>query len=355
MPNSVLALVLAACLPTGTAWAAAPTPPSASPQPANPQSANRQSANPQPANRGTGKQDPVATAKAQITEVIALEFAQASAVAKTVSRSLKLNRRSAGLVLIPHPSSNAILLRGSAKRIAEAKDLIARADVQPAFQMKGAMTQIVTIEHGKAQDIADTLNRFLQTSRSDDLRIEAHAPNNMLLLRGTKQRLLDSLELIAQLDRKPSKPQVAPRIVYLEHTKAGEVAATLNRFLDLGQRDGPNRGFFIDANKPRNAVILRGTAQQVSEAIDLIARMDVKTPGKKNQTKRQVVVLKHAQAKDIADTLKSFAGRTTEHAIDVSYSKKQNALLLQGTEEKMRQVLNLIARLDIAPAKQDAK
>ena len=137
-------------------------------------------------------------------------------------------------------------------------------------------------------------------------------------------------------------------------TKAGEVAATLNRFLDLGQRDGPNRGFFIDANKPRNAVILRGTAKQVSEAMHLIARMDVKTPATKNRTMRQVV-LKHAQAKDIADTLKSFAGRNTEHAIDVSYSKKQNALLLQGREDKMQQVLNLIAKLDIAPAKKDAK
>jgi type II secretory pathway component GspD/PulD (secretin) len=336
MPNSVLALVLATCIPATAASAATPT------LRAAPQSKAHQHQAPKPA------------AKADTVQVIALEFAQASDVAKHLKREMKLGRRSSALMVVPHPGSNSLLLRGTDKYIAAANDLIARADLQPAFRKKGSMTQFVIIENGKAKDIADTLNRFLQTSSSSDLRIEAHAPNNMVLLRGTKSRIVDSLDLIAQLDRKPSKTQIAPQFVFLEHTKAAEVAATLNRFLDLSEQDGPNRGFFIDANKGRNAVILRGTAHQVREALDLIARLDIQAPSKKGQATR-TVVLKHAQAKDLADTLKRFAGPTTAHGIEVRYSKKENALLIQGQEKRMQQVLKLIQKLDTAPATKNAK
>lgn len=311
--------------------------PFASPQAAIPQA------------KAKAKQAPKPAADADRTLVIALEFAQAPQVAKLLNRTMKLQRRDSDLVVIPHQGSNSVLLRGPAKRLETAKDLIARADVQPAFQKKGSVTQIVIIEHGKATAVADTLNRFLKTSRRDDLRIEAHAPNNMVLLRGTKARVADSLDLIAQLDRKPTKAQVEPRFVFLEHTKAATVAATLNRFLDLGEQSGPNRGFFIDANKPRNAIILRGTSQQVTEALNLIARLDIPTPGKNARASR-AVVLKHASAKDMADTLKRFAGPATEHGIDVRYSKEQNALLIQGQKDKMQQVLKLIEKLDTKPA-----
>lgn len=329
MRNSALALLLAASLPTSVTAATTAPPQAAAPE-------------------ASTKQAPKPAAKANRTEVIALEFAHAPEVAKLLGRLLKLKRRNTDLVVIPHPGSNSVLLRGTANRLAQAKALIARADVQPAFQQKGSTTQFVIIEHGKAKDIADTLNRFLQTSNRDDLRIEAHAPNNMVLLRGTKTRIVDSLDLIAQLDRKPTKMQTEPRFVFLENTKAAEVAATLNRFLDLGTQSGPNRGFFIDANKARNAVILRGTSQQVAEALELIARLDIQTPNKKGRASR-AVVLKHASAKDMADTLKRFAGPATEHGIDVRYSKKQNALLIQGQKDKMQQVLKLIEKLDTTP------
>ena len=338
MPNFVLALVLAVSLPASIAAAATAT------LPAAPQS--------------TVNLNPSPTPKADNQEVIALEFAQARDVVRHLYRTMKLPRGTADFVAIPHPGSNSVLLRGTAKFITAAKDLIARADVQPAFQKKGSTTQLVIIEHGKSKDIASTLNRFLQTSHSNDLRIASYDPNNMVLLRGTKARIIESLNLIAQLDRKPTKQLAAPRIVYLEHTRATEIAATLNRFLELDDQNEPNRGFVIDANDSNNAVILRGASQQVSEVLDLIARLDIKTPRTKGHATR-VVVLKHVQARDLTSTLKRFTGPKSDYNIDVRYSKKTNTILLKGREDQIQQILKLIEKLDKTSvdgnAKTDAK
>jgi type II secretory pathway component GspD/PulD (secretin) len=338
MPISVLAFLFAVSLPATIAAAATATLPTA------PQS--------------TVNLDPSPAAKAENQQVIALEFTQARDVVKHLNRMIKQPRGTAGFIAIPHPGSNSVLLRGTAKLITDAKDLIARADVQPAFRKEGSTTQFVIIEHGKSKDIASTLNRFLQTSLSNDLRIASYAPNNMVLLRGTKSRITESLNLIAQLDRKPTKQLAAPRIVYLEHTRATELAATLNRFLELDIENEPNRGFIIDANNSNNAVILRGTAQQVSEVLDLIARLDIKTPSTKGHATR-VVVLKHVQAKDLTSTLKRFTGPKSAYNIDVRYSEKTNTILLEGREDQMQQILKLIEKLDKTSvdgkAKTDAK
>lgn len=211
---------------------------------------------------------------APAVQVVALKHAQAKDVAEMVTRSMKLSRRRTDLVLLAHPDANALLLRGTKPMITQALDAIARVDVQPAFESNNAITKVIIIEHGSAAEIARTLNKFLATRATDDLRIEPHAPNNMVLLRGTKNRVIDALDLIAQLDMKPAAKQAKPKWVVLEHTKAAEVAATLIRFLDLSGNAGQNRGLMIDANKGRNAIILRGTAEQTKQAIELIARID---------------------------------------------------------------------------------
>lgn len=334
MPNSVLAFVFAVSLPTTIAAAASPM------LAAVPQS--------------TVNLDPSPAAKAENQEVIALESAQARDVVRHLYRTMKRSQGTAGFVAIPHPGSNSVLLRGTAKIITAAKDLIARADAQSAFRKKGSTTQLVIIEHGKSKDIASTLNRFLQTSRSNDLRIASYAPNNMVLLRGTKARITESLNLIAQLDRKPTKQLAAPRIVYLEHTRATEIAATLNRLFELDEKNEPNRGFIIDANNSNNAVILRGAPQQVSEVFDLIARLDIKTPSTKGRA-THVVVLKHVQARELTSTLKRFTGPKSEYNIDVRYSEKANAILLKGREDQMQQILKLIEKLDKPSADGNAK
>lgn len=269
-----LALVLASSLPLTCALAAVP---------------RMQSVEVQMLDRSPGKvaaqQDPKKGRLALLAQVVALQHTRAKDVARTVSRSLKLDRKRTDLVVIPHPDANALLLRGSKARISQALDEIARVDIQPAFEGNQAITKVVIIENGSATEIARTLNKFFNTQATDDLRIEPHAPNNMVLLRGTKNRVIDALDLIARLDMKPAARQAKPKWVILEHTRAAEVAATLIRFLDLASNTGPNRGLMIDADKGRNAIILRGTVEQTKQAIELIARIDW-AAGKKPASKK---------------------------------------------------------------------
>jgi len=234
-------------------------------------------------------QDPTKAKPRVLVQVVPLEYTRATDLASTIKRQLRVpSRRRGGMVITPHIEANTLLLSGTKKQITEALDVIARVDVQPALHGAKATTQVVTLEYGSANEIAKTLNRFLETKDCDDLRIEPHAPNNMLLMRGTKERIKDALDLIAHLDRKPAKAKSKPKWVILEHTRAAEVVPTLIRFLDLAKNAGPNRGLMIDANKEHNAVVLRGTAEQTKQAIELIAQIDwaagkklVKKAGKK--------------------------------------------------------------------------
>lgn len=225
-----------------------------------------------PKNKAPGPQEAKPT---QLIQVVALQYTRASEVENVLKKQLGLrSRRRGGMVLTPHLEANALLLSGSKEQVTQALDAIARIDVEPALHSAKAITQIVTLEYGSATEVARTLNRFLETKDCDDLRIEPHAPNNMVLLRGTKERIKDALELIARLDAKPAKAKSKPKWVVLEHTRAAEVVPTLIRFLDLAKNAGPNRGLVIDANKERNAVVLRGTAEQTKQAIELIAQID---------------------------------------------------------------------------------
>lgn len=263
MLKPTIALVLAASLPLTVANATDPLGPQVRVQ------------------RGVGatdqqepRQGPKKARPSALAQVVFLEHTMANEVAKLLNRSLKLSRKRDDLVLIPHAEANSLLLRGTKARITEALDAIARVDVQAALEGVNAMTQIISLDYGSATEVAKTLNRFLDAKGSDDLRIEPHAPNNMLLVRGTKNRVKEALDLIARLDMKPAGRQVKPKWVVLEHTKATEVAATLIRFLDLANNAGPNRGLMVDANRERNAIVLHGTVEQTKQAIELIARID---------------------------------------------------------------------------------
>jgi len=63
-----------------------------------------------------------------------------------------------------------------------------------------------------------------------------------------------------------------------------------------------------------------------------------------------VVVIQHVRAADLAATLAEFLQQDASVGdVRIACTEKQNALLVSGSDEPVRQLLTLIAQIDVAP------
>ena len=113
----------------------------------------------------------------------------------------------------------------------------------------------------------------------------------------------------------------------------------------------------------QKALVLSGTGEQVNEALELIARLDV--PGTPINADANVIYLKNVLAEDLEQTLKQFmqednqaeqqaqapggagasAARRTRRTV-INSHKESNSLLISAAGTKYKQVLALIDKLD---------
>jgi len=98
----------------------------------------------------------------------------------------------------------------------------------------------------------------------------------------------------------------------------------------------------IGIDSRTNSVLLAGNPDDVARARDLIARLDVEVEGGVDNGV-EVIVLQHAQARDIQQALQVLESRS-EFAIDV----RTNSLLVRATPDTIERIKELISLLDKA-------
>ena len=196
--------------------------------------------------------------------------------------------------------------------------------------------------------------------------LAAYAPSNMLIISDRAANVVRLERLIRQIDQSGDR---GIEIVKLEHASATEVVRVLTSFSQgdkQPQQDPTQRPVAVIADERSNSVLIGGDRSERQKLLDIIARLDVPV-GEDGAT--QVVYLRYASAENLAPILEGYAQEVNKTAtggapaagaaptssssgggangIRVLADNDTNALIITAPPKAMRQVRDVIARLDI--------
>ncbi len=237
----------------------------------------------------------------------------------------------------------------------------------------------IALEHVNAQNAQNSLRPFFAsaTAQAGGLLFGTVGNNRAFLLQGFGPQVYAAYQLLKLVDVPAEAADHEVRVVRLEHAAAEELETVINDILnDRNRQRAPAAAGVTGAEIPGqaaqmkimpyqalNAILLAGTKEQIIEAQDLIARLDV--PVEVLGGDLSVLRLKNVLADDLEKTLKTFinedqaaetaaaagaqAGaqaRKVRKTVVIAH-KESNSLLLSGTATKLATLKKLIeGRLD---------
>jgi len=234
---------------------------------------------------------------------------------------------------------------------------------------EGLVTKVIRLEHVSATDLLKVLESKVMGGKAGG--IGAIEETNHLIITETASVIRNIEKVIEEIDR-PGLSR-STEVVVLSHAAATEVAQQLNAALQERQSRGqrmaqrlpavasssggggaPGTAMVVAASHA-NALLLVGTASQLSELKDLIAQIDVDTPSGRGRL--NAIFLRYLSAKEAAASISALlAKRDTKSAtslrldqIAIEASAANNALLVDATPGDFEVVVQLVEQLDRVP------
>lgn len=186
---------------------------------------------------------------------------------------------------------------------AHAKHLAGRA------QGKGdaVVARVITIKYVSATQIVPTL----RTMVSPNGHMAAYGPSNSLIVADRAANVERIAAIVAELDVPDADGM---DVVKLQHASAAEVVSALNQMVTTSRRSGEGvTPVTISADDRTNSVLVGGDRARRVQIRSLIAQLDVEVD---NEGQTEVVYLKYQKAEDLvpvlANILDSYAASTEE-------------------------------------------
>ncbi|MBX3461665.1 MAG: hypothetical protein KF830_00705 [Planctomycetes bacterium] len=205
--------------------------------------------------------------------------------------------------------------------------------------------------------------------------------NTAMLIQGFGPQVYAAVKLLELVDVPIEAPNLVVQVVVLEEQAPEELEPVLTEVLEsrsrirqqVLQEQGAGQGgapgasgqpqLKIVVHSSQKALVLSGTQDQVREALDLVARLDV--PGAPVDGAANVIHLKNVLAEDLRTTLNTFmqednqaetaaaapqgaggaAARRTRKTV-IQAHKESNSLLVSAAGTKWKQIQALIDKLD---------
>ncbi len=184
--------------------------------------------------------------------------------------------------------------------------------------------------------------------------LSAYAPGNVLIVTDRADNVARIVELVRQLDN-PTNGGVS--IVQLKHASAEQVARTLEALQGgaaAGEGSMPPVRVVADARS--NSILIAGDPAAQARMRALIQQLDVPLPAAGNS---QVVFLRYAKAEDMAKLLQQVVQtqeKTSEKAksapespVNIQADVTNNALIITGPPDRVRDLQKLVRQLDVRP------
>jgi type II secretory pathway component GspD/PulD (secretin) len=200
----------------------------------------------------------------------------------------------AGLTAVIDENTNTLHLRGPAERVSQAKEALARIDV-PGKGGRPAIAEPVlksyAVPSGQAEAVAKTLQALYAGSQR--VRVTAVGANRILVYASPEDQVEIGRQIVGAM---PSLTVEAIPLTVLEAPRTVE----LLRALFAGGRGGRGgRGPTLEADKDENAVIIRGSKEQVEEVKTALRALGERgLPGN-----IRVITVEHGQTARLAEEL----------------------------------------------------
>jgi len=234
----------------------------------------------------------------------------------------------------------------------------------------------VPLAHINAQQAQNQLRPFfLGGAAAGSGNIQFGAAGQSLLMQGFGPQVYAAYQLLQLVDVPPDIPDQEFRLIHLEHASADELEPILTEVLgDRARRVQQAQGVSgadaqaraagelkIVPHSSMNSILLSGTREQIIEAQELIASLDVPIEHEDGDT--HVIRLKNVLADDLYDTLNRFinddiAAERQAQAGQAGAQSRQprktvvvphqesNSLLISGTTTKFKQLQRVVDELD---------
>jgi len=307
-------------------------------------------------------------------QVYKVEHADAASVATSLSTTLSKSgsaggRRGRGgqeaLRISADRSSNSLVVRATKEDHTRIVELLAKVDQAPASQRHPV--RVVPLNNVDAGEVAKALNRVFaspssgggrrRTTTAQKVIIEASRDSRMLMVRADDETFEKIRALAGQLDARPAGPGV-PTIIALKTARASTIAAALTQAFRIprGVRAKPSDLVTVVAEPVSNSIIVTASEANLKKVQDLVAKFDAEGGGRRTE----FIVLKHAQAAEIASVLAGIAGGgssrrprrgvATADGVNVSSDTASNAVILSGPGPEVDKLVALALQLDGAAA-----
>ncbi len=210
--------------------------------------------------------------------------------------------------------------------------------------------------------------------------------NSAMLLQGFGPQVFAAVELLKLVDVPTEQPNLVVQVIVLDHQAPEELEPILTDVLEsrsrirqqvMQENNAGGGGAIAGASgqpqlkvvvhSSQRALVLSGTQEQVREALDLVARLDV--PGQVLDGQASVINLRNVLAKDLRETLNQFlqednnaeqqaatagggggnagaAAARRQRRTVIQAHEESNSLVVSAAGTKWKQIQSLIDKLD---------
>ncbi len=185
--------------------------------------------------------------------------------------------------------------------------------------------------------------------------LAAYPPNNMLIVTDRASNVARITRLIHELDR-PDNSQI--ELIHLKNASASEVGRLLNKLQNQATtRGGGASRARIVADIRSNSLLISGNQATRQRLRALVEQLDTPLPSAGNS---HVIFLRYAKAEDIAKILQKIVSNAKQvqtknksapqGPVNVQADSTNNALIITGPANKVRDLRQVVRQLDIRPA-----
>lgn len=290
----------------------------------------------------------------QAVPAASIATAQSDPNAVMVAQEMPELQFSPYIALYADPSNKAFIVYGTRSDISRMENLVAQLDIKSAPYVS---SEVIDIEHARANDIRTIINYTVQTQRrafqregmqSGQERAGAEGPptaegeqgfefspfvaiisdqrNNSILVHGTRQDIAQVRQLVSKLDVE-SAPLTSNEVIYLQHAEAPSLARIIQNIINTqrwlfdrqrmrsqtsgqsatpGLESPPEIGFefsdyaIVNADRRTNALFVYGTREDIERVRAIVKESDIPV---EPVTQTEVFPLTHTDANQTAGIL----------------------------------------------------
>lgn len=306
-------------------------------------------------------------------QIVPLQHARAQDLVDVLTQTYRSSRRASGgpqIAFAADTNGNSIVVSAGDTDLAAIKDMISQLDkpatdqvqemrVMPLEFIDATETATILSEHFKKPGGAAGRRGGASGELVGDIRIQASAIMNALIVSGSSQELDKVQEMIHGMDKDVAGASGAPRIIKLEHASPSQLAQTLTQmYTDPAKqsrgRTAPETIPLIVPEDSSNSLLVRARNVDYNLIEDMVKKLD--TPPEEGGLKvirvsRGVdVTVLSRQIQETVNNGELFkqqqqktyrAGR-----VSIGFDERVPALIVAGTPALFKQVEMLVHELD---------